>query len=158
MAAPLFFELANALGQAEKLQDQIHPALQSLSLTRIPVCMQTGAAESCGNDRAGWFIPGKSPFQLADVASRKPQILSPRSGVTYVASRASKVKLQIPLQARHGSENGERLFWFAGTKYLGENNEAQPILWEPSAGTHIIRLVDESGQADSQRIQILTSE
>ena len=158
MAAPLFFELANALGQAEKLQDQVHPALDKLKLTRVPVCMQTGDPTGCGNDRDGWFIPGKSPFMLSDAALKKPQILSPRSGVTYVASRASKKPLQIPLQVRHKGGVGGKLFWFSGTTYLGQNNDNEPILWEPQPGTHIIRLVDENGQSDSQRIQILTSE
>jgi penicillin-binding protein 1C len=158
MAAPLFFELANALGQVEKLKDEIHPALDKLSLTRVSVCMQTGAPEGCGNDRDGWFIPGKSPFQLADIASQKPQILSPRSGVTYVASRASHAKLQIPLQVRHTGGGGGKLFWFAGNKFLGENDETHALLWEPLPGTYTIRLVDETGQADSQRIQILTAE
>lgn len=156
-AAPLFFELAHALAQAEKLQDRVHPALENLRLSRVSVCMQTGDPNGCGNDRDSWFIPGKSPFMLANIHAQKPQILSPRAGVTYVMSRASVTPMQIPLQVRQPLKTSGRLFWFAGTTYLGEAGTS-PLLWQPQAGTHIIRLVDESGQSDSQRIHILNSE
>lgn len=65
MAAPLFFEIANAVNIQipSKLEVQKNPG--SLNLTKVEVCKASGMLPTryCTDTESVWFIPGKSPIK-----------------------------------------------------------------------------------------------
>ena len=154
-AAPLFFELMRTVAAREPMRDRIKPALEQLNLSRIAICRRTGAPENCGDQYDGWFIPGKSPFSLPTLRGKKPEILSPRAGITYVRSGRSAEPLQIPLEA---SSSDGALYWFSNNKFIGTANAERPIFWTPDPGYHIIRFVDSQGKSASQAIHVVTAD
>lgn len=69
-AAPLFFEIADALSAARPAagDDFAQPAPE-LNLRRVTVCAATGdlPGRYCPRTTESWFIPGVSPIKLSDV-------------------------------------------------------------------------------------------
>lgn len=163
-AAPLFFDLAGAVMRHEPLRDQVRPALDNLNVARISICESTGAPRACGLDRKGWFIPGKSPFAIPQSRSKHSlEILSPRAGVAYVASRTSPETLRIPLETLRREKSGNqagRAYWFDGNKLIAtvERGQASPVFWSPATGHHTIRYVDDEGQSASQTVTVIAAE
>ena len=155
-AAPLFFDLVSTLARREKLKDIIHPALAKLNVNRLPMCPQTGDMRDCGQTRAAWFIPGKSPFALT-LADKPLEILSPRSGLSYVQSRKAKDPLRIPLETT-GTETNHPLFWFSDNQLIAVADTTGPLFWEPKAGTHVVRFVDSQGRSAAQKITVISGD
>jgi len=156
-AAPLFFELAEAISQKEKLQDMVHPAMEKLNLARVAICRQTGALKACANSGEGWFIPGRSPFATTGRKQNRPEILSPRNGLAYVTSRNSAEPLQIPLEAKNLSGNGAA-YWFANNSLIGMVEDGKPLFWQPEPGNHTIRYLDSEGRSAVQKITVIATE
>lgn len=157
IAAPSFFELVSAIERQEALHDTVHPAMSALNIARVGLCRQTGTINNCGEGYTGWFIPGKSPIATASALPAKPEILSPRAGLSYVVSRKSAEPLRIPLEARNEAGGGTA-YWFAGTRYLGKTAESTPLFWSPPPGHHVIRYVDSQGRTAAQEITVLAGE
>jgi len=157
-AAPLFFELARALDAQEHLHDLIGPALAHRNVSMVDICASTGAPGKCAAKQPGWFIPGKSPIATpVSAALTPPKILSPRDGISYVASHQSDEKLQIPLKAED-PKGQDTLFWFDGTKLIGVAERRSPLLWTPDPGRHTIHLVNASGQSATETITVMSAE
>ncbi len=156
-AAPLFFELAAAIADREKIKDRVGPAMDRLNLVKVEMCARTGLPGQCDSEREGWFIPGKSPIALARQGRDNPEILSPRSGVVYVDSRQSSERLRIPLEAKTVRAR-DTLYWFADNIFIGMSEGGLPLFWAPDPGDHVIRSVTAQGQAATQRIRVVASE
>jgi len=68
-AAPLFFEVADALsGNLDDTDDERHPN-PDLNVRRVDVCADTGdlPGRHCPRTERAWFIPGVSPIKVSDV-------------------------------------------------------------------------------------------
>lgn len=157
VAAPLFFELAGAISQREKLEDLIRPAMDRRNLARVAICQETGAIRACGYGHQGWFIPGKSPIAVSERRVQKPEILSPRSGLSYVISRKSAEPLRIPLEAKNASDQGP-IYWFDDNRLIGTAGSDAPLFWSPDPGLHIVRYLDTQGRSAAQKITVIASE
>ncbi len=157
-AAPLFFELARALDAQEHLHDLIAPALAHRNVSMVDICASTGAPGKCAAKQPGWFIPGKSPIAApVSAALTPPKILSPRDGISYVASHQSDEQLRIPLKAED-PKGQDTLFWFDGTKLIGVAERSTPLLWTPDPGRHVIHLVNAAGQSATETITVMSAE
>lgn len=68
-AAPLFFEIIDAINQQFKPLPSIMPNPQNLHLTRVQVCEASGMLPNryCPNLVTTWFIPGKSPITTDNI-------------------------------------------------------------------------------------------
>ncbi|MBU0800247.1 MAG: hypothetical protein KKA05_04515, partial [Alphaproteobacteria bacterium] len=156
-AAPLFFDLFHALSLQENLEDRVKPALTKLQIARVNICRQTGIAENCGDEQAGWFIPGKSPFAASYFSHDEPEILSPRNGLSYVHSRRGAEILRIPLEARANSAHAP-FTWFANNILIGQADGTAPLFWSPPPGQYQISFVDARGNSAHQSIEVISTE
>ncbi len=67
--APLFFNMADALGALERV-DAVQPLPPAaLNLAKVPMCRSTGdlAGQLCPDTEPGWIIPGVSPIRTSSV-------------------------------------------------------------------------------------------
>ena len=101
--------------------------------------------------------PSSRPAATSTAALTPPKILSPRDGISYVASHQSDEKLQIPLKAED-PKGQDTLFWFDGTKLIGVAERRSPLLWTPDPGRHTIHLVNASGQSATETITVMSAE
>lgn len=153
-AAPLYFDLLNAVAARETLYDRVKPALGKLNLAQIPICRRTGATAPCGDDRMGWFIPGKSPFALPQDSA--PEILSPRGGLSYVHSTSAAAPLRIPLEARANAARAP-FTWFANNILIGQSDGSAPLFWSPPPGHYIVSFVDSQGHSARQPVTVVSA-
>jgi penicillin-binding protein 1C len=102
-------------------------------------------------------MPRRTPPQLPAECSQafyqnkanKPQITSPLRGVTYTIS-ASKPE-SIALRANRGGTGA--IYWFADHSFIAKSEAGAGVAWSPQrAGTHLLRAVDEHGQADNREV------
>lgn len=65
VAAPLFFELVDALDRQTGPLREIPKYPSQMNLTHVPVCKASGMLPTryCKDTELSWFIPGKSPIQ-----------------------------------------------------------------------------------------------
>ncbi|MDR2825424.1 MAG: penicillin-binding protein 1C [Deltaproteobacteria bacterium] len=72
VAAPLFWDVADAIGNMENLRDAAMQGLDKLNLIRIKVCSATGDVDTslCRDTAETWFIPGVSPIADSGVYRR----------------------------------------------------------------------------------------
>lgn len=71
-AAPLFFELVDALHQKVGNFARYRATPQGLNVTRVAVCAVTGDLPNryCPGTTQTWFIPGVSPIKVSDIYRR----------------------------------------------------------------------------------------
>ncbi|HTK84428.1 MAG TPA: penicillin-binding transpeptidase domain-containing protein, partial [Patescibacteria group bacterium] len=155
-AAPLFFEIARAVMAQERLVDTVGPALRARNVSFIDICTATGLPGNCRVTQKDWFIPGKSPIAASPGTAAGPKILSPRGGISYVASYQSAEKLRIPLQA--DAQQTDQLYWFDGTELIGAGDAKTPLLWSPSPGQHTVHLVNAAGQSSTEVVNVSAAE
>ena len=69
VAAPLFFQIVNAVARDRGPLPSILPNPATLNLTRVMVCEASGMLPTpyCPNQQETWFIPGKSPIKTDTV-------------------------------------------------------------------------------------------
>ncbi|HVY24887.1 MAG TPA: penicillin-binding protein 1C [Steroidobacteraceae bacterium] len=69
-AAPLFFQMADALRSREIMQDL--NAVPPRSVTRVEVCAASGDLPNaaCPQTVSTWFVPGVSPIKVSDIHRR----------------------------------------------------------------------------------------
>ena len=79
---------------------------------------------------------------------------SPLRNVTY-ALRQSASQDQITLDASVAADV-QRVFWFDGRALLGARAVADgPLPWKPAtAGTHLIRVVDDHGRSAERDVTV----
>lgn len=86
-----------------------------------------------------------------------PKITSPQKNVKYTFRRNANVKedmKQLVLMANSDAIS-THLYWFVDGSYLGTTIGKQSLVWEPKySGIYRVRVVDETGQADSREIEI----
>ncbi|MGQ3891069.1 penicillin-binding protein 1C [Legionella sp. CNM-4043-24] len=65
IAAPLFFELIEAIKHEKGAIPRLEKHPEKMNLTRIPVCKASGMLPTryCQDQEMTWFIPGKSPIK-----------------------------------------------------------------------------------------------
>ncbi|MEM8685320.1 MAG: penicillin-binding protein 1C [Pseudomonadota bacterium] len=68
-AAPLFFEIADALMANSRDVDFAQPSYAGLNIEKIDVCADTGdlPGRHCPRTEKAWFIPGVSPIKVSDI-------------------------------------------------------------------------------------------
>lgn len=69
-AAPLFFQIADALPMPPEYDNQLHALpIRELNLRRVSICARTGelAGKHCPQLTETWFIPGTSPIRTASI-------------------------------------------------------------------------------------------
>lgn len=96
------------------------------------------------------YEPGCS---LISQRGLSPRILSPQKDLHYVMRANSNHPLEIPLTAMADGDV-QWLYWFDNDTYLTKAARDKPYLWVPSAGKHIIRVVDEHGLSDVRDVYI----
>lgn len=81
LAAPLLFQLMQALQAEVKPWPQAQPDPSQLNLTRIDVCAASGLLPTpfCQSLKKTWFIPGKSPIQHDNIY--REVAINPRTGL-----------------------------------------------------------------------------
>lgn len=81
IAAPLFFELTEAIRQEKGPLQSVQRRPETMNLTRVPVCKASGMlpGKYCKEKVLSWFIPGKSPIQT-DTIHREIAI-DPKTGL-----------------------------------------------------------------------------
>jgi penicillin-binding protein 1C len=93
---------------------------------------------------------GRKSDRRADTQNREPQIVSPLRAVTYTG-RLSK---PVPISLRAEGVRGKQ-FWFSNEAFIGEVKAGESLAWSPpKAGRYVLRVVDESGLADSRDLSV----
>lgn len=147
---------------------QLHRAVAIDSQTGQPACPPYAAGtrfevfEFWPSDMLALFreagMPRRPPPALPscvqDNRGESPHIASPLRNVTY-ALRASGSRNQITLDASVAGDV-RRLFWFDGRALLGVRAVADgPLPWTPTtAGTHLIRVVDDHGRSAERDVTV----
>lgn len=87
----------------------------------------------------------------------KPEITSPVKDLAY-ALRSNDSKLdRIPLIA--SLEGGKKtLYWFIDESYLGTSGALEPLYWKAVPGRHIVRAVDDFGNADARELTVTVAD
>lgn len=73
-AAPLFFNILDALGSKSALASKADPVTQFLNLSKINICKITGTLPNklCPELVKSWFIPGVSPISSSNIFRQVP--------------------------------------------------------------------------------------
>ena len=49
----------------------------------------------------------------------------------------------------------EKQFWFSNEAFIGEANAGETLAWNPPrAGRYVLRVIDETGRADSRDVAV----
>lgn len=93
------------------------------------------------------------------ITGSAPQIVSPQKNITYIfrknqSAAASPNEQQLMLSATSDAVN-KKLYWFIDNIYLGSSASNQFMSWLPEkSGVFQLRVVDETGLADTRTIKI----
>jgi penicillin-binding protein 1C len=100
--------------------------------------------------REEWFIAGTESAQIVavDTAPGRPRIVSPANGALLAIDPDIPPARQRVLVRIAGAQPGTRLV--IGTT---PHPAAEPLLWRPTPGRHLLRLVDEKG-AEFDRVSV----
>ncbi|MCP5086811.1 MAG: hypothetical protein GY952_08430, partial [Rhodobacteraceae bacterium] len=102
-AAPLFFDIVNALTGHDTLTDRVQAAIDKLNITRIALCQNSLInikQVGCAQPVKTLFIAGRSPIAPA-IPTQALKIISPAEGVQYALTQQNGVVQQMPLEARY---------------------------------------------------------
>lgn len=157
IAAPLYFDIANAVIAAERPADRIHDAVDALGIKQVALCGTSPARKSCAQPVQTFFIAGKSPITERQI-SREPQIISPQEGVSYALpqSQGDADNFTLPLEARF-DKPAYPLYWFAGKKLIGVSEKGGAMFWRPRPGDHVIRVLDSRGKSAATAITVVSA-
>lgn len=94
-ASGLFLDIEEAVAAGESKRDLPLAHMNSLNLTRIPVCADTGDVDTrlCPETATTWFIPGVSP--IADSGIYREILVDTRTGLRACADEGEYVKRQV---------------------------------------------------------------
>ena len=122
-AAPLFFEIADALSDRLRDADAERMPMPTLNVRKVDICADTGdlPGRYCPRTEPGWFIPGVSPIKISDV------------------HRAVRVDRRTGLRVCHFSTENTRTeiveFWPSDILALYRRagiSVRQPPAWDPA--------------------------
>lgn len=97
-----------------------------------------------------WDQRCQEGFQFA--AGQPPQIVSPRNDVSYSMGLTGKVP-QIALAAVADADVRE-MFWFVDETFVGTSQPREALYWKAREGSHVVRVVDDQGRADSRPLRV----
>lgn len=99
--------------------------------------------------------PALSPACRSEGQGKTPDIISPRLGLVYRLRSHEPDKAQNRL-ALEASVDGDarRLFWFADQDFLGSTERGGALWWNPTAGRHLLQVMDDQGRSASRRVEI----
>lgn len=109
-------------------------------------------------------IPRRKPPQNPDCANAgalegsAPRITSPLRGASYILrlnrSDQQTDRQTIALTAVTDADV-RTLYWFAGSAFVGSSKAGEALFWQPaSAGSVILRAVDDHGRSDERSLEI----
>jgi penicillin-binding protein 1C len=90
------------------------------------------------------WAPGEATDRVAS-QDRAPRIVSPITQRAYTLSAHDAARQTIPLRA-DAAAGVKQVFWFAGSRYLGTSAPAESLLWQASAGTWKLQVLDDQGR------------
>lgn len=97
------------------------------------------------------FKPGCSPSQQ----QRAMELIYPKDGSSiYVPLEADGSRGRMICSAAH-RQAGIKIFWHLDDKYIGETVNYHQLALNPSAGKHVLTLIDANGSRLQVRFQIL---
>lgn len=82
-----------------------------------------------------------------------PKIVSPRSALVYTLQASDASRQRIPLRA-DTAPGVNRVFWFAGSRFLGASDPATPVMWAASAGKWQVHVLDDHGRSAAVEIRV----
>lgn len=82
-----------------------------------------------------------------------PKIVSPRSALVYTLQASDASRQKIPLRA-DTAPGVNRVFWFAGSRFLGASDPATPVMWAASAGKWQVHVLDDHGRSAAVEIRV----
>ncbi|MFN0076968.1 MAG: penicillin-binding protein 1C [Prosthecobacter sp.] len=106
-------------------------------------------------------VPRKTPPPLepsaealvsADAAA-VPKIVSPRAALIYTLQASDAKRQAIPLRA-DTAPGVNRVFWFAGSRFLGASDPATPVMWAASAGKWRVHVLDDHGRSAAVEVRV----
>jgi len=96
--------------------------------------------------------PSAESLATADRAD-VPEIVSPSAALVYTL-QASDVKRQtIPLRA-DTAPGVSRVFWFAGSRFLGASDPAKAVMWPASVGKWRVQVLDDHGRSAAVEVRV----
>ncbi len=107
----------------------------------------------CGNGAAA-VDDGLSGLGADSAASSEagPRIVSPLRGAAQVLRLGKQEPIYLQAEASTGSG---KLHWFADNALVGESKPGEPLAWKaPQAGRYLLRVMDDSGRADSRELTV----
>ena len=86
-------------------------------------------------------------------AGAVPRIISPQSALVYTLQASDTSRQRIPLRADTAS-GVNRVYWFAGSRFLGASDPATPVMWTASAGKWQVHVLDDQGRSAAVEIRV----
>lgn len=96
--------------------------------------------------------PSAEALAAADAAAI-PKIVSPRAALVYTLQASDAKRQTIPLRA-DTAPGVNRVFWFAGSRFLGASDPASPVMWAASAGKWQVHVLDDHGRSAAVEVRV----
>ena len=106
-------------------------------------------------------VPRKTPPPLeanaeslvVSDAGAVPKIVSPRAALVYTLQASDAARQKIPLRA-DTAPGVNRVFWFAGPRFLGASDPATPVMWTAAAGKWRVHVLDDQGRSAAVEVRV----
>ncbi|OYW31460.1 MAG: penicillin-binding protein 1C, partial [Chthoniobacter sp. 12-60-6] len=106
-------------------------------------------------------VPRKTPPPLelsaeslaAADAGAVPKIVTPRAALVYTLQASDAARQTIPLRA-DAAPGVNRVFWFAGPRFLGASDPATPVMWAAAAGKWRVHVLDDQGRSAAVEVRV----
>ncbi|MCP4131088.1 MAG: penicillin-binding protein 1C [bacterium] len=99
-------------------------------------------------------IPGHNPACERFFVKDKPRIISPSAAARYEIDETLPLESQkIPLKA-FIAQDAHRVYWFLGSRLIGEGDVDEAFFLAPRRGEFIISAIDSKGRSDSVTIRV----
>jgi penicillin-binding protein 1C len=83
---------------------------------------------------------------------QKPEILSPKRGLSYTRRTSSEDNLIVFLGQVDGGV--KKVFWYLGETYLGDSTPTKPLYWNSKPGNYLVKLVDDHGRKTTRNLKV----
>lgn len=86
--------------------------------------------------------------------SISPQIVSPNKSLIYIIPKTQpSLTMKIPFIAVADGDV-KHLYWFVNEAFITKSNPEKPFLFQASPGNYLVRVVDDHGLSDAQKLKI----
>lgn len=96
--------------------------------------------------------PSAASLASADAAA-VPKIVSPRPALVYTLQASDASRQSIPLRA-DTAPGVSRVFWFAGSRFLGASDPATAVMWPAAAGKWRVHVLDDHGRSSEVEVRV----